>query len=241
MNSDKNNLRFPDVSLRTAAIAAGVGLLLMTFLAPIANFNILQNLIVSGDAKTTAANIMASEGLFRIGIGCFLITAILDVIVAWGLYVLLRPVNKSLSLLAAWFRVVYAAILAATLINLVGVLQWLSGADYLGAIEPAQLQIQAMVLINTFKVGWDMGLFIFGLHLLLVGYLVFKSGYAPKFLGGLLVIAAAGYLVDGVGKLLFSSYNLTMAMFTFIGEVIFIGWLLWKGVKGFDKSLENRQ
>jgi hypothetical protein len=126
MNSDKNTSRFTDVSLRTAAIVAGLGLLVMAILAPFTNFYVFQNLIVPGDAKTTADNIMASGGLFRIGISCFLVVAILDIVVAWALYVLLKPVNRSLSLLAAWFRVVYAAVFTIALNNLIDALQLLS-------------------------------------------------------------------------------------------------------------------
>jgi hypothetical protein len=97
----------------------------MSILAPIANFSILQELIVPDDATKTVSNIIASEGLFRIGICCLLIVAILDIIVAWALYIFLKPVNKSLSLLTAWFRIVYATILVAVLIYLINVLQLL--------------------------------------------------------------------------------------------------------------------
>src|SRR5918995_7527305 len=110
MDKDVNTLRFANLSLRKAAIVAGLGLLIMAILAPIANFGVLQKLIVSGDAEITATNIMASVGLFRIGIICFLIVAILDVVVALALFILLVPANKNLSALAAWLRVIYGGI-----------------------------------------------------------------------------------------------------------------------------------
>jgi hypothetical protein len=122
----KDTSRSTDISLRTAAVVAGLGLLMMAILAAFANFSVFQNLVVPGDAKTTADNIMASGGLFRIGICSFLVVAILDIVVAWALYVLLKPVNKSISLLAAWFRVVYAAIFAIALNNLFSALQLLT-------------------------------------------------------------------------------------------------------------------
>lgn len=237
MNSDVNTSKFADISMRKSAIVAGLGLLLMAILAPIANFGVFGALIVPGDATSTANNIMASAGLFRIGIFVFLIVAILDVVVAWALYILLKPVSKSLSLLAAWFRVVYAAILAVALSNLLIVLQLLNGDGYLRAFETNQLYAQVMLFLNTFTDGWDLGLVIFGLHLLVLGYLVFKSGYIPKILGILVIVAGLGYLIDNLGKLLSPNYNLTIAMFTFIGEVLLIFWLLWKGIKGFSKEL----
>lgn len=240
MNSEIDTSRFNDISLRTAAIVAGLGLLIMTILAIIANFSVLENLIVPGDATTSAANIMASSELFRVGICSLLIVAILDVIVAWALYIFLKPVNKSLSLLAAWFRVAYAAIFAIALNNLSIVLQLLSGADYLKVFETNQLYAQVMLSLNAFTSGWDFGLAFFGLHLLILGYLAFKSGYIPKLLGILLIIAGLGYLIDSLGKLLMPNYNVSIAMFTFIGEALLFLWLLWRGFKGFDLELEMK-
>jgi len=230
--------RITDISLRQAAIVAGVGLLIMAILAPFAEFYVRQSLLVPGDAATTASNIMANELLFRVAICSYLIVAILDVVVAWALYVFLKPVNKSLSLLAGWFRVVYAAILAMTMLNFGIALQLLSGADYLTVIETDQLHAQAMLFLNAFDYGWDIGLVIFGLHLLVIGYLVFKSGYIPKLLGVLLMIAGLGYLIDSFGKLLSPNYDANIAMFTFIGEVLLIFWLLIKGARIPDQSKE---
>lgn len=245
MNTDRNATQSNDISLRTAAIVAGVGLLAMAILAGYANFSLSRNLVIAGDAKTTAENIIASAGTFRVGIFFFLVVAILDVIVAWALYVLLTPVNKSLSLLAAWFRIVYASIFAVALINLFNVLRFFTGVDYLKAFEVTQLYAQGMASLGEFQSGWDIGLVIFGLHLLVLGYLVFKSGYASKWWGVLLsillVIAGLGYLADSIGKFLLPNYNASIAQFTFIGEVLLIFWLLWKGIKGFDKELEKKK
>lgn len=241
MNTDKAISPSTNISLRTAAMVAGLGLLVMAILAGFANFSVFQSLVVSGDAKTTAENILASAGSFRVGIFFFLIVAILDVVVAWALYILLKPVNSNLSLLAAWFRIVYAAIFAIALTNLFNVLQLLTGADYLKVFEADQLYAQGMLSLSAFQSGWAIGLVIFGLHLLVVGYLAFKSGYIPPWLGVLLVIAGAGYIVDSIGKFLVPNYNLTIAAFTFVGEVLLIFWLLWKGLKGFGQELGHKK
>ena len=231
--------RTADISLRQAAIVAGVGLLLMAILAPFAEFFVRQGLIVAGDATATANNLMADEWLFRIAICIYLIVAILDVVVAWALYVFLKPANKSLSLLTAWFRVVYAAILAIILLNFIIALHLLSGADYLTVFETDQLHAQMMLFLNGFSYGWDIGLVIFGLHLLILGCLVFKAGYIPKVLGVLLMIAGLGYLIDSFGKLLSPNYDANIAMFTFIGEVLLIFWLLIRGTKIPNQSNEE--
>lgn len=231
MNLEKTQDRISDISLSNSAIIAGIGLILMAILAPIASFSIMQGLIVPDDAAKTVSNIVASEGLFRIGIRFFLIVAVLDIIVAWALYIFLKPVNKSLSLLTAWFRIVYATMLGVVLIYLINVLQLVNGADYLAAFETNQLQAQVMLSLKNFTLGWELGLIIFGFHLLLLGYLVFKAGYMRKILGILIILTSLGYLIDGFGKLLSSNYNINIAMFTFIGEVILIFWLLIKGRK----------
>jgi hypothetical protein len=231
MNSNKTPDPITDISLRNSAIIAGIGLMIMAILAPIANFSILHGLIVPDDTAKTVSNILASEGLFRLGICFFLIVVILDIIVAWALYVFLKPVNRSLSLLTAWFRIVYATMLGVVLINLVYVLQLLNGADFLSVFETNQLQAQVMLSLNTFTSGWEFGLIIFSFHLFLLGYLVYKAGYMRKILGILIILASLGYLIDGFGKLLSPDYGVSIAMFTFIGEVILIFWLLIKGRK----------
>jgi len=223
--------RIADLSLRKAAIVAGLGLLIMTISAIFANFIVLESLIVPGDAAITANNIIASEGLFRSGICSFIIVIIMDVVVAWALYVLLKPVNKSLSLLAALFRLVYAAIFGIALVNLFSVLQLLSGADYLTAFEPNQLHAQVMLFLKAFSYGWTIGLIFFGIHLFILGYLIFKSDYIPKILGVLVIIAGLGYIIDSFVIFLLPNYDVTIAMFTFIGELLLMLWLLLKGAK----------
>jgi hypothetical protein len=181
-------------------------------------------------------NIIASKGQFSVIICSFLIIAILDLVVAWALYVLFKPVNKSISLLASWFRLIYAGILGAALINLFIVSQLLSGASYLTAFDQNQLNTLAMLFFNTFTYGWNIALVFFGFHLLILGYLVFNSGYFPKFLGILVSIASSGYIIDSFGKFLSPNYSISIAKYTFVGEALLIFWLLWRGVKGFKQN-----
>src|ERR687897_1443287 len=116
-----------DISQRKVALTAAIGLLVMALLAPFALFGVLQTIVVPTDAAATVENIIASEGLFRIGIAAFLIVIMLDVVVAWALYVLLRPVNEALAVLVAWLRLVYTAIFALAVANLFDVAQVLGG------------------------------------------------------------------------------------------------------------------
>ena len=230
MNTNKNTSHTTNISLRTAAIIAGVGLLLMAILSPIAYLNTFQNLVKFDDAALTAQNILNSMGAFRTCIILLFTVAILDVIVAWALYILLIPANKKLSALAAWLRVIYAGIFIFAISKLYVALQVIT-AD----------STQAMSFLKAFQSIWDMALILFGFSLLVLGYLAFKSGYIPKWLGVFLVLASVGYIVDGFGKTLSPDYNLNIAQFTFVGEVLLIFWLLWRGFKGFDQALEARR
>jgi Domain of unknown function (DUF4386) len=220
-----------DTSRSKAAIVAGLGLLIMTIFYMSAELFIFQNLIVPGDATTTANNIMASETLFRIGICCFLIVIVCDVVVAWALYVFLKPVNKSLSLLVAWFRLVYSTIFGIALFNYFNIFQLLNGSDYLAVFEPAHLHAQVMLSINAFSDGWAIGFVFFGLHLALLGYLSLKSDYIPKIFGVLLLLAGLSYLIDHFSKFLFPNFNVNISMLLGWGELIFMFWLLIKGTK----------
>ena len=236
MNSTKITSRIADISLSKAARIAGLGLLIMTIAAIFATFFARHNLIVHGDTATTVNNILAKEMLFRSGICSYLIVIICDVVVAWALYVFLKPINKSISLLTAWFRLVYSTIFGISLLNLVTVLHFLNAADHLTVFGIDMLHVQVMLSLNAFSDGWAIGFVFFGLHLGLLGYLVFKSGYIPQILGILLLIAGLGYFIDSFGKFLLPGYNVEIAMFTFIGELIFMFWLLIKGVKISEKG-----
>lgn len=226
------------------ARVAGLGLLLMAILAMFSNFSVLEGLIVPGDAAATANRIIANEMLFRSGFISFVIVLILDVLVAWALYVLLKPVNKNLAMLAACFRLVYTAIFGIALSNFLNVLPLLSGAEYLTVFKKDQIHAQVLLLIDAFNNGWLIGLVFFGCHLLVVGYLIVKSGgYLPRIIGIFLIIASVGYVIDSTAHFLLPNYTdyktiflLIVAIPGVIGELSLAFWLLIKGVKVQQKQ-----
>jgi hypothetical protein len=224
-----------DHSQPGVALTAGIALLLMAVLAPFAYFFVVQGLVEPADAAATIDNITASEGLFRTAIAAFLIVVALDVLVAWALYVLLRPFNETLAVLVAWLRLVFAAVFAIAVANLFDVAQLVSSAER-SAFGPEQAQAQVMSSISSFENGWDIGLAIFGLHLLGLGVLLIGPTAFSRVLGALVIVAGAGYLFDSLGEILVPGYALNLAIFTFVGEVLLIGWLLWVAVKGFRSS-----
>lgn len=203
---------------RSGALVAGIGLLAMTIIAGVANFAIIQNMVIPGDAEATAANLMSSAGLFRLGAVALAVVAVLDVLVAWGLYEVLKQVNAGISLVGAWLRVAYAAIFA------------LSITSIFAAIRAAPTDAaSALRLAEQFNDGWMIGQIFFGVHLAVVGYLALRSKFIHWLFGALLVIAGAGYFADGVIALVNPESTLQLAMFTFFGEVLFIFWLLIRG------------
>jgi hypothetical protein len=159
-------------------------------------------------------------------------------LVAWALFILLSPVNKNLSLLAAMFRLVFVTIFAYSFVDYFSVLQMVTGADYLKPVETGQLQAQAMLLLNTHNFSVHISYVFFGLHIFLLGYLILKSGYIPRILGTLLMIASFGYLINSFGNFLSSAYaNNKMTFLIFVGlpglisELTLTLWLLLKGGK----------
>lgn len=216
----------PDTSIRRASVVAGVGLLAMSVLAGFANFVALEGLVTPGDAGRTAEDIMASEGMFRLGIGSWFAVVALDVVVAWALFRVFRPVSTGVSMLAAWLRLVYAGVLMVAVTELVGALGLLGGKEYLGVFTPDQLHAQALLRIESFTDIWNAGLVLFGLHLLVVAYLAYTSGYVPRLLGVLIGIAGFGYTFDGFGAVLFHNPSIEISMFTFIGEFLLALWLV---------------
>jgi len=225
------------ISRRRVALTAGIGLLLMAVLAPLAHFGVLQNLVVSGDAAATVGNIVADEGLFRLAAATLLVVTFLDIVVAWALYVLLKPVHPTLAMLVGWLRLAAPAVFAVALANLLDVANLVGSAES-STLLPDQLGAQVMASIASFGNGWDMSLAIFGLHLVGLGYLLFKSVDFPRFLGVLVVVAGAGYLADTFARILVSDFEFRISLFTFVGEALLIFWLLWRAMKGFPSETE---
>ena len=204
-------------SLRTASLTAGLALAVMAFLAAFGVFGAIGALVTPGNAAKTAVDIAGSQALFRWGIASLILVAVLDVVVAGALFTLFAPVNRSVSLMAAGFRVAYAAVYLVAIIQLVVALGLLG--------DPAQ----ALRAIDAYNTIWLVGLILFGVHLLLIGYLAYRSGFMAKVFGILLVVAGLGYVVDGFLAVLVPGPSFSIGQFTFVGEVALIFWLLIRG------------
>lgn len=222
---------------RKAALIAGLGYLGMLPPAIFGQFAVFQGLVVPGDAAATVSNIQANELLVRFSIVGWLIVLICDVLVAWALYQFLKPANRSLSLLTAWFRIVYTTIHGMALLTLVMVLVLLGGDGYVSAFATEQVNALVLLLLDGRNYGFLIGLVFFGVHLLLLGAVTFRSGYVPKILGILLMLAGLGYLADSLAHILLPNYAAYAAIFTVIAalpstvaELSLCVWLLLQGL-----------
>jgi hypothetical protein len=142
---------------------------------------------------------MSAGWLFRVGIVGWLIVILGDVVRAWALYVFLGPINKSLALLAVLWMLLHDAALAVAKICLALASDLLGDASVFADMAPQQMHSFLMLLLGGHQYGFAIGLFFFSFHLLILGVLVFRSGYIPKILGVLLVVAFPGYLIDSAG------------------------------------------
>jgi len=224
-----------EVSQRTAARVAGFMYLFTMATAVFAAFYVESRIIVYNDAAQTASNIIASERLFRIGIASELITWAGVVVLILALYVLLKPVNQHLALLAVFWRIVETSIFCViSLISLV-VLLLLSGADYLKAFETNQLQALARLAISAHGAGYNVGLIFVGLGSTVFSYLLFKSRYVPRALAAWGVFSSLVLLTGALAIIVFPSWRATLTPGYFapitIYEVTVGFWLLLKGAR----------
>lgn len=228
-----------NITPRRAAIIAGIGYAAIFVLAVFANFLVREGLVVPGDAAATFANIVESETLLRAGMIAFLIIFLLDVVVAWALHMLFRTVSREVSLLSAWFRIVYTVFLGVAVIFLFAAVQLVGDASYLGAFTQGQLEAQATLMMDAFNYTWMIGLAAFGVHLILLGSMIISSRTASGVLGVLLAVAGGAYLADTSAQVLMTNYAefadvflALVAIPAITGEFAFMAWLLRKAGKG---------
>jgi hypothetical protein len=213
---------------KTARLAG----LLYLALAALSAFGLVyvpSMLIVPGDAAATANNIVTSESLFRLGFVSDLVAFTVNIFVALLLYKLLKPVNRGIASLMVILILMGLAIGMLNELNQFAALLIL-GSDYLTAFTAAQSQALASLFLDLYEHGFTIAHIFWGLWLFPMGYLVFKSGFLPKVIGVLLIVAGLGYLTDFTLFFLFPDITVTVSDFTFVGEVVLILWLLIRGV-----------
>jgi hypothetical protein len=190
-----------------------------------------------GDAQQVYGAITTNEASFRLGLVIALTTGFLFLMVAWGLYVLLRSVNEQLALLFLLLNAVGVAIQGASLLQLISAMLQGDGASHMGAYSAAQLEGLAYLSIDAYKTGFVTAQLFFGTWLFPLGYLVYKSRFLPRVLGVILVLDGIAVLIWFLQALLLPDYPAIRypgLALSFIAEVGLALWLLVKGVKVVD-------
>ena len=220
---------------KTSAIqktARTAGFLYM-LLIPLGVFGMLYipaTLFVAGDTAATARNIMANETLFRGSILSALMTQVVQIFVVLFLYKVLKPAGRGQALLMVVFILLGVPIAMLNELNHVAVLVLLSNAGSPSAFTSEQTHVLVGFFLEMRHAGIFIAQIFWGLWLLPMGYLVFKSGFLPKAIGVLLVVAGFGYLMDTFVFFLMPAFGVTFSEFTFLGELLITLWLLIKGV-----------
>jgi hypothetical protein len=204
------------MSKRKLSLIAGISYLIIFFAAIFANFLVIQSLL-NDPVVTIGENHM----MVRFGILAFLITVVFDVIVAWALLELYK--DHTLSVLSTLFRMMHAVIMGVAVFALVVALSSTGSQEILKQTE-------------IFNIIWLIGLFFFGIHLILLGRIIGR----PKIIAIFLVLAGAMYMIDTAAHFLIPDYEAYAAIFlalvaipSIVGEMAFAIWLLFKGGKAF--------
>lgn len=205
---------------------------------------VMNKLLVAGDAAATARHILAAPNLWRLGTAANLLVVLCAVPLLWIEYLLLRPVSKTLVMLAALLNLVSLAVESVSKLFLLLVLPVLQSPEYLQAWGPGRLASLANLLLKSHGVAFNIALIFFGGTCLVNGYLIFKSGFLPAVLGLLMQVAGAAYLVACLAEFftpaLANKLLPGLLALPLLGETSLCLWLLIKGV-GVEKWLERQR
>ena len=190
-----------------------------------------SRLIVSADATATAANIRNFDFLYRLGFAGFLVESLCDITLALILYALLKPVSKELSLLAAFFGLIGTALFAFAELFYFAPQLIMRGSGYLQSFSPDQLNTFVLLSLKFYGYAGMIFTAYYGMGWIVRSYLIFRSGYLPRFLGVLMAIGGVGFVVRNFALILAPAYaSDVLLMLMFPGGLILTVWLLVKGV-----------
>ena len=227
-----------DLSPRLQARVAGA-LYLVIIVAGAIGYTLHSSPIVWNDAAATADNILASEQSWRLSAAVMLVMLASDVGVAAIFYVLFRPVDRVLSLIACMFRLVLVAVVGVSILFRYLAL-YLAKDSYSAAIGAEQSEALVILSVRLFEQGFTIALVFFGIHCLVLGWLIFRASFLPRFLGVLLLIAGALYVIDSVRVLVLPQFTVPFDLLipSYVAELVLCLWLLVIGLNA-DKWHEQ--
>lgn len=231
------NLLARSSSVRVYSLLAGA-LLLVNFVAGgFGEGYAPSQLIVAGNAATTAHNVITSDLLLRLGFVGYLGEAITDVALAFLLYVLLRPVQANLAFLAVMFRLMATATFAFAELFYFAPSLILRGNEYLTAFSTDQLHSLALLSFNVYAAGASLFNVHYGIASMILGYLMFRSGFLPRVVGALWVLAGLGFVI---GTLLWIFTPTVASLFLLPQIAAVLPLALWLLVRGVDAEKWNQ-
>lgn len=183
--------------------------------------------IVLGDAAATAQNIIASEGLFRLSFMSDLLSAVFFLLAAWGLYVLLKPVNQNLALLFLLLNLGGVVVQSLNLLNQFAAILLLEGGNYLSVFQAGQVQAMALFFLNLHENGFMIAQIFYGAWLFPLGYLIYQSRFLPKFMGILVLADGVCWLAYFFQYFLFPNFTIITYLSFPVGFLAEFGLALW--------------
>ncbi len=222
-------------SVKSTARITGLLYLVIICCGLFSELAVRSTLIVPGDAAATVAGIVSNLMLFRIGFVSDLIMVVADVSVAVTFYVLLKPVNNGLALLAALFRLTQSSILGINLLNHYKAIILVSDNSFIQSMGSETLNAEVMLNINAHSYGYLIALVFFAVNCIIMGYLFYQSPLFPKLFGILLPMAGGGYLIDCFTNFLYPQYADVTEIIVMVSAIVAeLGLCIWLMVKGIN-------
>ena len=229
------------------ARVGGMLYLIIIALGALGESMVRGRIVVSGNATATAANLRSMEWLWRLGVAGEVVLLTCATALALILYILLRRVSRDLALAAVFFNLVCVAIEGVAAVSLAAALLPLATAPYLNAFAPEQINAMAMLSVQSHTTGFGIALIFFGVECVILGYLIYRSGYMPRSIGVLMEIAGVCYIINSFAVLLsppLSSWLFpTILIPSLIAELSLALWLLAKGVNAekWDQHIDSAE
>ena len=233
---EKNN------SLNKTAKGAGILYFIMDIFMIFSGMIVDPKIYVPGDTVATVSNILASEWLFRLGFVSWIVGYIVYLFLVLALYNLFKSVDKGQARLMVILVVASVPLSILNMLNQYVPIVLLSSAEHLSAFNPAQLQTLSMVFLDVYNNGIMLAEIFWGLWLIPLGILVYKSRFVPKVLGVLLFVGCFGHLLSFLSTFLFPDYStilIPISEMIMVGELPIFLWLLIKGAKDQQPSTRN--
>lgn len=199
--------------------------------------------MLAGDAAATADRLRSNDALFRLGFAAYLVEAFSDVVLAWLLYVLLKPVHRELALLSAFFGLVSMSLFAVTKLLYFAAPTVLSGRADLAAFTPAQIDSLASLFVALYAGLSGISMLFYGTAWIIRGWLTWRSAYLPRLLGAIMIVAGFGFAAKTITQVLAPAYSWDVLLAPmFLNVVALAFWMLARGVdrETWDRAAERR-